>query len=32
MSNNINQQNFSIQDILGAVGGGNNPMMQEWEA
>lgn len=28
MSNNINQQNFSIQDILGAVGGGNNPMMQ----
>jgi hypothetical protein len=28
MSNNINQQNFSIQDILGAIGGGNNPMMQ----
>lgn len=28
MSNNINQQNFSIQDILGAVGGGNDPMRQ----
>jgi hypothetical protein len=28
MSNNINQQNFSIQDILGVMGGGGNPMMQ----
>ncbi|MFM7339663.1 MAG: TonB-dependent receptor, partial [Bacteroidota bacterium] len=28
MSNNINQQNFSIQDILGVIGGGGNPMMQ----
>ncbi len=28
MSNNINQQNFSIQDILGLMGGGNNPMAQ----
>ncbi len=26
MSNNINQQNFSIQDILGLLGGGNNNM------
>ncbi len=28
MSNNINQQNFSIQDILGVIGGGGNPMYQ----
>ena len=28
MTNNINQQNFSIQDILGVMGGGGNPMMQ----
>jgi hypothetical protein len=28
MSNNINQQNFSIQDILGLMGGGNNRMAQ----
>lgn len=26
MSNNINQQNFAIQDILGLLGGGNNNM------
>jgi hypothetical protein len=26
MSNNINQQNFSIQDILGLMGGGGNQM------
>lgn len=32
MSNNINQQNFSIQDILGAVGGGNDPMRQRMGA
>lgn len=28
MSNNINQQNFSIQDILGLLGNNNNPMMR----
>ncbi|MGA1277942.1 MAG: outer membrane beta-barrel protein [Candidatus Kapaibacteriota bacterium] len=28
MSNNINQQNFSIQDILGVMGSSGNPMMQ----
>lgn len=28
MSNNINQQNFAIEDILGMVGGGGNPFMR----
>ncbi|MCS7000918.1 MAG: outer membrane beta-barrel protein [Candidatus Kapabacteria bacterium] len=28
MSNNINQQNFAIEDILGMFGGGGNPLMR----
>lgn len=28
MSNNVNQQNFAIEDILGMVGGGGNPFMR----
>lgn len=28
MSNNVNEQNFSMQDILGAMGGGGNQFMK----
>ncbi len=28
MANNVNEQNFSIQDIIGAMGGGNNSYMR----